>query len=275
MMEKIKEARDYLLSQCADFPKTVIVMGSGMSSVLSEMPVEKEIAFKDIPNVPSVSVEGHTGKIKIGKIGNQRIAISQGRLHFYEGLPMSTVVLPFRAMALAGADTFILTNAAGGIHPERKPMSLLLIRDHLCLMGTNPLIGPNLPELGPRFPDMTQIYDAELRAIFSRAAKTVGIDLPEGIYVAIHGPSYETPAEIRMYRMLGGDVVGMSTAPEAIALRHMGKRVVGISCITNLAAGIGGEVLTHSEVLENAKHAHSRLGMLLKEAIGLMGAARG
>ncbi len=275
MLSKLSEARDFLLSHCPDFPKIVVVMGSGMGSVLSGIAVEKEILFKDIPHVPPVSVEGHTGKIRVGMLGKHRVAVCQGRLHFYEGLSLSTVVLPFRAMAMAGAETFILTNAAGGIHPDWPPSSLMLIRDHLCLMGSNPLIGPNLAELGPRFPDMTEVYSEPLRSIFRSAAKRLAIPLYEGVYVAIHGPSYETPAEIRMYRLLGGDAVGMSTAPEAIALRHMGKRVVGISCITNLAAGVGSGTLNHSEVLDSAEQAHGRLNALLTEVIGRMGELHG
>lgn len=275
MLSKLNEARDFLLSECPDFPKIVVVMGSGMSSVLSGIEVEKEILFKDIPHVPSVSVEGHTGKILVGLLGKQRIAVSQGRLHFYEGLSMPTVVLPFRAMAMAGAETFVLTNAAGGIHPDWPPSSLMLIRDHLCLMGSNPLIGPNLSQLGPRFPDMTEVYSAALRSIFSDSAKRLAIPLYDGVYVAIHGPSYETPAEIRMYRSFGGDAVGMSTAPEAIALRHMGKQVVGISCITNLAAGVGSGTLNHTEVLDSAKQAHGRLNALLQDAISRIGELNG
>jgi purine-nucleoside phosphorylase len=275
VLSKLNEARDYLISQCPDFPKIVVVMGSGMSSVLSDIVVEKEILFKDIPHVPPVSVEGHTGKIRIGLLGKQRIAVSQGRLHFYEGLSLPTVVLPFRAMAMAGADTFILTNAAGGIHSDWPPSSIMLIRDHLCLMGSNPLIGPNLAELGPRFPDMTEVYSESLRAVFRDSAKRLGVSIYEGVYVAIHGPSYETPAEIRMYRLLGGDAVGMSTAPEAIALRHLGKRVVGISCITNLAAGVGSGTLDHAEVLDNAKQAHGRLNALLQDAIDGIGEMNG
>lgn len=267
MLDKLNEAKRFLLSRCKDFPKTTVVMGSGMSTVLSDLEVETEIGFNEIPHVPGVTVEGHSGRIKIGRLGKARIAVSQGRLHFYEGHSIQTVVFPFRAMGLAGAETFILTNAAGGMHPEMKPMSLLLIKDHINLTGENPLVGPNIAELGPRFPDMTHIYDLELRATFESAAKRIGLPLSQGVYVGLRGPSYETPAEIRMFRQMGGDVVGMSTVPEAIALRHMGKQVVAISCITNLAAGVTGEILNHNEVLDNAKHAHQGLAKLLKEAI--------
>ncbi len=273
MLNKLDEAKHFFLSRCTVFPETVIVMGSGMSDVLSDMEVEEEFSFKDIPHVPQVSVQGHKGKIKIGRVGGKRVVVSQGRLHFYEGLPMSTVVLPFRAMALAGAKNFILTNAAGGMHAEMTPPSLVLISDHINLMGTNPLIGPNLEDLGPRFPDLTHLYDPDIRAAFRAAAKKVQVPLREGVYLGIHGPSYETPAEIRMYRQLGADVVGMSTVPEAIALRHMGRRVAGISCVTNLAAGVTGEPMNHQEVLDNAKTAQDSLGRLLTEGIRTMGGA--
>jgi purine-nucleoside phosphorylase len=191
----------------------------------------------------------------------------QGRLHFYEGLAMEDVVFPFRAFALAGAEIFILTNAAGGVRPECVPPELCLVRDHINLMGTNPLVGHNHDELGPRFPDMTHLYDPELCKIFLETAARLKIPLREGIYLALHGPSYETPAEIRMYRTLGADVVGMSTVPEAIAIHHMGRRVVTVSCITNLAAGVSPVPLVHTEVLENAQKAYQAFSRLLIEAV--------
>ncbi len=267
MLDKLNEAKRFLISKFGTFPKTVVVMGSGMSSVLSEIEVEAEIGLGDIPHVPGVGVEGHSGRVIVGRLGGSRIAVSQGRIHFYEGHSMATVVFPFRAMGLAGADTFLLTNAAGGLRAEIPPKSLLLISDHLNLMGSNPLHGPNIAELGPRFPDMSYVYDPEIRSLFQDAAKKIGVPLLQGIYVGLQGPAYETPAEVRLYRQLGGDVVGMSTVPEAMALRHMGKRVAGISCVTNSAAGVSNELLTHAEVLENAKQVHSSLARLLKEVI--------
>ncbi len=266
MLEQLEAAKKFLLSRCGSFPKTVIVMGSGMSSVLSEVVTEVEIPFADIPHVPKVSVQGHSGRIKIGTIGKTRVALSQGRLHYYEGLSMSTVVLPFRAMALAGADNFILTNAAGGMRPDLNPPSFMLIRDHINLMGSNSLMGPNL-DFGPRFPDLTNLYDPVVNEVFKKVAQKNGIKLHEGVYVATHGPSYETPAEIRMFRQMGGDVVGMSTVPEAIALKHMGKRVNALSCVTNLAAGVSDEPLNHEDVLSYAQQAHSTLGILLRETL--------
>ncbi len=274
MLKKLKDAQSFLMKECDSFPDTVIVMGSGMSGVLSDLEVEAEISFGEIPHMPQATVEGHMGRLSIGKLAGRRVAISRGRIHYYEGHPIQMVVFPFRAMALAGAKNFFLTNAAGGLHPEMKPSSLLLIRDHLNLMGTNPLFGANLAELGPRFPDLTYLYDLQLREIFKKAAAKNGIALPEGVYVGAHGPSYETPSEIQMYRKLGGDVVGMSTVPEAIALRHMGCRVAAVSCITNLAAGVTGETMNHEEVLEAARSAHQILGKLLHDAVAGLGEAK-
>jgi len=274
VLEKLNEAKKYLLSQCKSFPETVVVLGSGMATVLSEMQVEEEISFDQIPHVPGVTVQGHVGKLKIGKLDDRPIAVLQGRLHYYEGHSIQTVVFPFRAIALAGAKTFVLTNAAGGMNPSLKPASLLLVKDHINAMGVNPLTGPNIEELGPRFPDMTYLYDPEIRRIIQAAAKDLRIDLPQGVYVAIHGPSYETPAEIQMYRQWGGDVVGMSTVPEAIALHHMGRRVAAVSCITNMGAGLTGETMNHQEVLDNAKQTHSSLSALLRASIRMMGEAK-
>lgn len=268
MMDRLNAAKRFLVDKTGGkFPNVVVILGSGMSEVLGDLQTEVEIPFHQIPHVPAVSVQGHTGVLSIGKLGAHRVAVSRGRLHFYEGIPMSEVVFPQRAMALAGAQTFLLTNAAGGISGKLKPMSLMLIRDHLNMMGTSPLIGPNLQELGTRFPDMTEAYDAPLRGVFRKVAAELKIDLPEGVYVGLHGPTYETPSEVKMYQMLGGDAVGMSSVPETIALRHMGRRVAGVSCITNLAAGLSSENLTHEEVLQNAKQAHKALSALLRGVI--------
>ena len=190
-----------------------------------------------------------------------------GRLHYYEGHDMTDVVFPVRALAWAGAKAFMLTNASGGLHQDMSPLDFLLIRDHINLMGTNPLMGENPEALGPRFPDMTHIYDLALGKILQKAAKDLNITVREGVYVGTHGPTYETPAEIRMYRTLGADVVGMSTVPEALALRHMGKRVLGLSCITNMAAGVTPAPLEHSDVLANASRIYSRFSKLIGHCI--------
>lgn len=268
--EKLEEARKFVAEKIVDFPKFLIVLGSGLANILNELEVETEISYSDIPHLAQTTVEGHVSRLVVGQLGGTRVACMQGRLHIYEGLKMDEVVFPFRVFALAGAQVFFLTNAAGGLHPSMKPADLVLIKDHLNLMGTNPLVGKNIAELGPRFPDMTHLYDPELRKIVRDTSKQLKIELGEGVYVGLHGPSYETPAEIKMYTLLGGDVVGMSTVPEAIALHHMGKRIVAISCVTNLAAGVSPTPLEHAEVLETAKKVQSKFCLLVKESVKSM-----
>lgn len=263
LQKKLEEAKVELKKAVPDFPKYVIVLGSGLSGLLQKLKIEKEVLLSTIPHIRQLTVEGHVARLLVGDLDGTRVACMQGRLHYYEGYPMEDVVFPFRLFGYSGAEVFLLTNAAGGVHADMKPMDLMLVTDHLNLMGTNPLVGKNHDFLGPRFPDMTFLYDPKLREIFARTAKNMKMHLREGVYLALHGPSYETPAEIKMYRNMGADVVGMSTVPEAIALHHMGKRVVAISCITNMAAGVGKDPLVHTEVLENAKKIHGTFGDLV------------
>lgn len=267
LLSKLDEAKSSLKQRCSNFPKFVIVLGSGLAGLLDSMEVETEIPYSQIPNMKGVSVQGHVGKLVIGSLGGVRVACMQGRIHYYEGHAMEDVVFPYRAFALAGAEVFFLTNAAGGLKPTMKPADLLLIEDHINLTGTNPLIGKNIEELGVRFPDMTNVYDPKLRAIVEKKAKSLKIPLKKGVYLGLHGPSYETPAEIRFYKKMGVDVVGMSTVPEAIALNHMKKRVVAVSCITNLAAGVTKKALVHDEVLESAKKVQKAFSKLVIESI--------
>jgi len=269
-LEKLHEARTYIDQKITTFPKFLIVLGSGLANLLNELEVETEIPYQDIPHLSQTTVEGHVSRLVVGKLGRVRVACMQGRLHFYEGLKMEEVVFPFRVFAQAGAQVFFLTNAAGGLHSEMKPGDLVLIQDHINLMGTNPLVGKNMDALGPRFPDMTHLYDPELRSLVLETARGLKTPLREGVYVGLHGPSYETPAEIKMYTRLGGDVVGMSTVPEAIALHHMGRRVVAVSCVTNLAAGVSPTPLEHSEVLETAKKVQGTFCSLVKESVKAM-----
>ncbi len=275
LMQRLDEAKKALLAKVGTFPKILIVLGSGLSGIADDIDTEVQIPLSDIPHIKPLTVQGHVGRLVVGKLHGVRVACLQGRLHYYEGHAMDDVVFPVRAFAWAGAEVFLLTNAAGGLRPEMAPLDFLLIRDHLNLFGTNPLIGVNHDGLGVRFPDMTHVYDAEMRKVFVESARKHQIPIWEGVYVGIHGPSYETPAEIRMYRQLGGDVVGMSTVPEAIALRHMGKRVVGLSCITNMAAGVTEEELVHDDVLANGKKIYGRFSKLMAEAIKKMEAALG
>lgn len=267
MMRMIEEARAGLKKHVADFPGVLVVLGSGLGGLVDEMEIETRLSYADIPHFPKPSVEGHAGELVVGRLGKTRVAVMKGRLHFYEGFSIQTVVFPYRVFARAGAHTVVLTNAAGGIVPGMKPPELVLLTDHINLTGANPLIGPNLEELGPRFPDMTETYDPKLRALFRQTAQSLGLPLREGVYVGITGPSYETPAEINAFRMMGASVVGMSTVPEAIALRHMGKRIVAISCVSNLAAGMTGELLHHQEVMDNAKKIYGGFSTLIKEAL--------
>jgi len=260
-----QEAKKFLISKCSQWPKLLITLGSGLGSLLDKIVIDEEILFSSVPGFKSPSVTGHQGKILLGKLGKNRIACLQGRLHFYEGYSLKEVVFPFQVLAHCGVDTFFLTNAAGGVHQEMHPGELLLVRDHINLLGSNPLIGPNLNEWGPRFPDMTHVYDPALSDLLRKIAREKNILLREGVYAAVHGPSYETPAEVRMLKFLGADVIGMSTVPEAIALRHLGKKVVAVSCITNLAAGVGPHPLDHSEVLEAGKAAQGSFFQLIQE----------
>lgn len=267
MMQSLEEAKKFILSRCGSVPEVAITLGSGLGSILEELQIEFELPFQEIPHFKTATVSGHSGKVLIGKLGEKRVVCLQGRLHFYEGYSLSEVVFPFRALGLAGVKVFVLTNAAGGVQPDMKPGDLLLLRDHLNLMGSNPLIGKNDDRLGERFPDMSGIYDEALRKAFLSVSKKQGIGIREGVYAGVHGPSYETPAEVKMLRLLGADVIGMSTVPEAIALHHMGKKVLAVSCITNLAAGVGSGILDHKEVLAVAKHIQKSFSALVKEFI--------
>lgn len=265
MREKLEQAKTFILSKCGEMPQVLITLGSGLGSLLEKMKIDTQISFSEIPGFKPATVSGHSGKLVFGVLGKNRVACLQGRLHYYEGYQMTEVVFPFRAVAWCGAEIFFLTNAAGGIHPDMKPGELMLINDHLNLMGNNPLIGTNDEKVGTRFPDMSQIYQPQLRKILEETALKQGLKLRQGIYAGVHGPSYETPAEVNMLRRLGADAIGMSTVPEAIALNHMGKKVVAVSCITNLAAGVSHEQLKHEEVLTAAKLIQEPFSLLVKE----------
>lgn len=249
-MASLQQAVDFLKKKCGELPPFAMALGSGLNPVADRLEIEVQIPYSEIPNCPLSTVPGHKGRLIVGKLGGHRICVMQGRMHFYEGHSLTEVVFLFRAVALAGAKIVFVTNAAGALHNRFVPGELMLIQDHINFMGLNPLIGPNIEELGPRFPNLMGLYDPKLRDCFVTAAKAAKLPLREGVYVALNGPSYETPAEVRLYQQIGGDAVGMSTAPEAIALRHMGARVVGMSCITNLAAGVTDQAANHEEVLE-------------------------
>ena len=245
-------------------PRVGLVLGSGLGAFAGNLTDRVALPYASIPNFPvSTGVVGHAGELVLGSAGGTPVAVLSGRIHFYEGRPMQDVVFAVRALARLGVKAVVLTNAAGGVRLTFRPGDLMLISDHINGLGTNPLVGPNEEELGPRFPDMTAVYDAALRRLARTAARQVRVPLKEGVYIGLHGPSYETPAEIRAIRRLGADAVGMSTVPEAIALRHAGVRVLGISTITNMAAGILKKSLEHAEVLETTQRVGGRFVKLL------------
>jgi purine-nucleoside phosphorylase len=282
--EKAAAAADFIRSRHPAEPEVAIVLGSGLGAFADSVERAVRIPYEEIPGFARSTVEGHAGQLVLGEIGGRRVAVQQGRFHFYEGYEMEQVILPVRAFALLGVKSVILTNAAGSLDTDMTPGSLMVITDHLNCMGANPLRGPNADRFGPRFPDMTAVYDRELQQIAEMEADAIawerfdkGIDpekvdfIHRGVYCALSGPTYETPAEVRMYRMLGASAVGMSTVPEAIAARHAGLRVLGISCITNLAAGISDEPINHAEVMETGARVAEIFQELLRRIVERLG----
>ncbi len=243
-------------------PKIALILGSGLGALADEIDVRAVLDYKDIDGFPVSTVLGHKGRFVFGCIEGAPVVIMQGRVHYYEGYSMEDVVLPVRLMKLMGAQVLFVTNAAGGVNWQFECGDFMLINDQIC-MAPSPLIGENLDELGPRFPDMSEIYSKKLRDIVKQSARELDINLREGVYIQLTGPNYESPSEVRMVRILGADAVGMSTACEAIAARHMGMNVVGISCISNLACGVSSKPLSHAEVQETA----DRMAPLFKRLI--------
>ncbi len=261
--QNIKEAVQAIQERTKLKPEIGIILGSGLGVVAEALTESVTIPYTEIPYFHATAVEGHLGKLVIGKLQGVPTAVLQGRFHLYEGFPMEQVVFPTRAICSLGIHTLILTNAAGGVNTRFRAGDLMLIEDHLNLMGDNPLKGPNLAELGPRFPDLSEAYDASCLETLRACLEETGLQAHNGVYAGLLGPTYETPAEVRMLRLLGADAVGMSTVPETIAARHLGVRVAGISCITNLAAGILPQKLTHDEVIEIGKIGAGKLTKLL------------
>lgn len=268
--ETADQAAQFILSQTPLRPEIAIVLGSGLGAFADEIPDALKIPFGDIPNFPKSTAEGHAGKLVIGKVGEVAVAAMQGRVHFYEGYNMDSVVFPVRVLGRMGIKAAILTNAGGGISSKLEQGCLVVLNDHINLMGTNPVMGPNDARYGLRFFDMTYAYDREYRQWALAEGKRLKINIHEGVYLAVTGPSYETPAEIRAFRTLGADVVGMSTVPEVIVARHMDIKVLAISCVTNLAAGCSDAVLDHKEVLEVGERIRGQFIALLKSLIPQM-----
>jgi purine-nucleoside phosphorylase len=267
LYERAEHAARLIRSRIAEDVRVALVLGSGLGAFADELEGAEAIPYAEIPGFARPTVEGHAGRLVVGKVGGVMVAAMQGRFHFYEGYKLEEVTFPIRVLALLGASSLVLTNAAGGLNNSFEQGSLVLISDHLNLMGTNPLLGPNDTRFGPRFPDMTDVYDREYQDAAIAESHEMGLELRRGIYAALSGPSYETPAEIRMLRLLGADAVGMSTVPEAIVARQMGVRVLGISCITNMAAGVLDRPINHEEVIETGERVRETFAELLRRVI--------
>lgn len=265
--QKISEAVAAVQGRWPQTPEIGVVLGSGLGAVSEKIKDAVVIPYKDIPHFHGTSIEGHEGRMILGEFEGIRTVFLEGRFHYYEGYPMHEVVFPTRTICGLGIHTLILTNAAGGINTRYRPGDLMLIQDHLNLMGDNPLKGTHLAELGTRFPDLSEAYSRPCLETFKQVADELKIPVHQGVYAAMMGPTYETPAEIRMLRSWGADVVGMSTVPEAIAANHLGVRVAGISCVTNMAAGLNPRKLAHPEVVANSKLTAAKLAKLLERAL--------
>ncbi len=268
MFSKIKEASKYISENIGSgSPEVGIILGSGLGEFAEKVENKIIIPYGEIPHFHQTTVKGHQGKVVAGTLGGKQVIVFQGRFHRYEGHSMQDVVLPVRVLALLGVKKLILTNAAGGMNSNYTPGELVIITDHINLTGDNPLIGPNIEELGERFPDMSRTYNPELNNTILKSANELNLKIETGVYVGVLGPSYETPAEIRMFSKMGADMVGMSTVAEAIAAHHAGLKVCGISCITNFAAGMGQESLNHDEVKDVANQVKEKFTTLLLQTI--------
>ena len=265
--EKLTRCLESVRAKTDFVPQIALVLGSGLGSFAERINKAAEIDYKDIDGFPTSTVEGHAGRLVFGTLGGVKLVCMQGRVHYYEGYGIEDVVLPARLMALLGAKVLFLTNASGGLGKGFRAGDFMLIRDHISCFVPNPLIGKNVDELGTRFPDMSEVYDKELCGIIKESAKDCGIDLKEGVYCQLTGPSFETPAEINMLARLGVDAVGMSTVVEAIAAKHAGMRVCAVSCVCNLAAGISPTPLTHDEVQEAGRQAAPKFKALITESV--------
>lgn len=249
---KLQNSAEFILTKTKFKPEIGLILGSGLGAIADQIENAECYNYSEIPNFPVSTVEGHAGKLVIGNFQGKQVVAMQGRFHFYEGYEMNDVTFPVRVMKLLGVKTLIVTNAAGAVNAEFNPGDLMLISDHINLSGRNPLMGKNLDEFGPRFPDMSNAYDKHLRNKVKEIAKSINVTLQEGVYAMFSGPTYETPAEVRMARILGGDAVGMSTVPEVVVANHCGLKVIGVSCMTNMAAGILDQPLCHEEVMETS-----------------------
>jgi purine-nucleoside phosphorylase len=266
--DQAKEAADAIKSRVREVPRIAIVLGSGLGGFADSLGEAVSVPYAQLPHWPASHVIGHAGKLVVGTAKDRMIAALAGRSHAYEGHDLRVVTFAVRALGLLGVKTLILTNAAGGVNTGFAAGALMVIDDHINLIGSNPLVGPNDDRFGARFPDMSEVYSTRLRTIADEAARAMQMPLPHGVYAALLGPSYETPAEIRYLRTIGADAVGMSTVPEAIAARHMGLEVLGLSCISNMAAGVLPQPLDHAEVMETTRRVRGQFIALLEGIIG-------
>lgn len=267
MLQKINEAAAFLASLWSEQPRVGIILGTGLGGLVNEITIEKSVLYEQIPHFPISTVEGHSGRMIIGRIGGVPVLAMQGRFHFYEGYAMSQVTFPARVMKVAGINTLFVSNAAGGLNPSFRVGDIMVIDDHINMFGTNPLIGPNMNEFGPRFPDMSEVYSKRLIDKAFAIAKDNKIELKRGVYVGTCGPTFETPAEYKMFRTIGGDAVGMSTVPEVIVAHHAGMEVFGISIITD--SGVPGEIVevSHEEVQKVAAAAEPLMTKIIRELV--------
>jgi purine-nucleoside phosphorylase len=265
---RVTEAADFLRGWGFGGADVGIVLGSGLGAFAEEMKDALNIEYREIPHWPTSNLVGHSGRLVGGTVHGRRVLALSGRVHFYEGYDLRTVTFAVRVISRLGIRTLLVTNAAGGINTRFAQGALMVIEDHINLLGSNPLVGANEDRFGPRFPDMSEVYSLRLRALATEVADDIGLPLEHGIYIAVHGPSYETPAEIRAFRILGADAVGMSTVPEAIVARHMGLEVLGISCISNMAAGVLPRPLDHEEVMQTTQRVRAEFIALLEGIVG-------
>ena len=267
LYERAEHAARIIRSRTTETPRIAIVLGSGLGGFAEDFEESVAIPYEDVPGFSRSTAEGHAGRLVIGKIEQVPLLAMQGRVHFYEGYSLEQVTFPIRTFKLLGIKTLVLTNAAGGVNVQLTQGALMVLSDHINLMGDNPLRGPNDPRFGPRFPDMTSAYSAELQEIAVEEGRSLGVEIRRGVYAALAGPSYETPSEIHLLRTLGADAVGMSTVPEVIVARQMNIEVLGISCITNMAAGISDEPINHEEVMATGDRVRETFTQLLRRVV--------
>lgn len=270
LYEQAQESARWIDDQLPGRPDIALILGSGLGALCDEFDAPTALDYADVLGFPESAVEGHEGRLVFGHLADKPVVAMQGRVHYYEGWSLRRLTFPVRVFGLMDVDTLLVTNSAGGANPEYEPGDLMVITDHLNLMGANPLRGVNDERFGPRFPDMSYAYDPEVRRTIGQAADELAMDLKRGVYAAMSGPTYETPAEVRMVQTLGGDAVGMSTVPEVIVANHSGLNVGGISCITNMAAGLTAERLDHAEVKETADRVREKFCALVRRTVELL-----